>query len=71
MLVSHWPVLSKPAIELTTSMFKTWQQQPELGRAEALRYATMHYLDTVTDPTYRHPQAWAPFVVAGEGGIGR
>jgi CHAT domain-containing protein len=71
MLVSHWPVLSKPAIELTTSMFKTWQQQPELGRAEALRRTQMAMVDNPVQPYFAHPASWAAFVVAGEGGIGR
>ncbi len=71
MLVSHWSVVSKPTVDLTTHMFQQWQQNPSIGRAEALRRAQMYVLDNPKRPYYKHPGAWAPFVVAGEGGMGR
>ena len=71
MLVSHWSVLSEPTVALTTGLFREWTAHPELGRAEALRRSMMNFLDHTTDPSYTHPMAWAPFVVAGEGGIRR
>lgn len=71
MLVSHWSVVSAPAVALTTGMFKQWQDHPEIGRAEALRRAEMMVLDHPERPYFTHPGAWAPFVVAGEGGVGR
>ncbi|CAK0746746.1 hypothetical protein CCP3SC15_1460001 [Gammaproteobacteria bacterium] len=70
MLVSHWSVLSDTTVLLTTGMLREWQSHPELGRAEALRRSEMALLDNPPNPQYSHPMAWAPFVVAGEGGIG-
>ncbi|KOR27681.1 hypothetical protein TI03_06360, partial [Achromatium sp. WMS1] len=48
-----------------------WQQNPNIGRAEALRRAQMYVLDNPKEPYYTHPASWAPFVVAGEGGVGQ
>ena len=44
---------------------------PSIGRAEALRRAIMAMLDPKNPPKFAHPLAWAPFVLAGEGGAGR
>jgi CHAT domain-containing protein len=67
LLVSHWPVNSRAAVELTTRSFNTLKQNPELGRAEALRQAMLSLIDHGTAPT-ANPAYWAPFVVIGEGG---
>ncbi|KOR29271.1 hypothetical protein TI03_02710, partial [Achromatium sp. WMS1] len=32
LLISHWYVLSEPAVDLTTKMFQQWQQNPNIGR---------------------------------------
>ncbi|KOR33106.1 hypothetical protein TI05_03135, partial [Achromatium sp. WMS3] len=71
LLVSHWSVVSQPAVVLTGHMFKQWQENRQIGRAEALRRAQMYVLDNPDRSYYTHPGAWAPFVVAGEGGVGR
>jgi len=71
LLVSHWYVVSDSAVVLTTQMFKEWQANPSIGRAEALRRAQMYVLDHPDKSYFTHPGAWAPFIVAGEGGIGR
>ncbi|KOR28099.1 hypothetical protein TI03_05505, partial [Achromatium sp. WMS1] len=71
MLVSHWSVVSQPAVVLTGHMFQQWQDNPQIGRAEALRRAQMYVLDNPDYDYYKHPGSWAPFVVAGEGGVGR
>jgi len=38
-----------------------------MGRSEALRRSMMAMLDPSNPPDFAHPQAWAPFVLAGEG----
>ena len=71
LLVSHWPVESKAAVALTTGAFAELAKDPTIGRAEALRRAMMAMLDPSQPPELAHPLAWAPFVLAGEGGAGR
>ena len=41
---------------------------PDLGRAEALRRSMLVLMNDASDPTLAHPSAWAPFVIVGEGG---
>jgi CHAT domain-containing protein len=71
LLVSHWPVWSKATVTLTTGAFAELAQDPTIGRAEALRRAEMVMLDPAEPPEFAHPLAWAPFVLAGEGGAER
>jgi CHAT domain-containing protein len=71
LLVSHWPVWPTAAVQLTTAAFAELAQGPAIGRAEALRRSMMAMLDPSQPPEFAHPLAWAPFVLAGEGGAGR
>ena len=71
LLVSNWPVWSKAAVALTTGTFAELAKDPKIGRYEALRRAEMAMLDPKNPPAFAHPLAWAPFVLAGEGGAGR
>ena len=71
LLVSHWPVWSKAAVALTTGTFAEMAKDPAIGRAEALRRTEMAMLDPTNRPEFAHPLAWAPFVLAGEGGAER
>ena len=71
LLVSHWPAQSKATVNLTTGAFAELVENPPIGRAEALRRAMMAMLDPENPPEFAHPMAWAPFVLAGEGGAGR
>ena len=41
---------------------------PDLGRAEALRRSMLVLMNDTSDPSLAHPSAWAPFVIVGEGG---
>ena len=70
-LVSHWEVWSKATVQLTTGAFMALMKEPSIGRAEALRRSMMAMLDPANPPEFAHPLAWAPFVLAGEGGAGR
>ena len=71
LLVSHWPVRSAAAVELTTGAFAELAKDPTIGRAEALRRSMMAMLDPSEPAEFAHPLAWAPFVLAGEGSAGR
>lgn len=66
LLVSHWPVVSEAAVQLTTKTFAALKADPAIGRAEALRRAMLDLIDK-GKPYQRHPSYWAPFIVVGEG----
>jgi len=68
LLISQWPVWSKATVALTTGAVGELAKDPKIGRAEALRRAEMSMLDPNNPPEFAHPLAWAPFVLAGEGG---
>ena len=68
LLVSHWPVNSKAAVDLTTNSFKLLKDNPTMGRAEALRRSMLALTNDTSEPTNAYPGIWAPFVVVGEGG---
>jgi CHAT domain-containing protein len=65
LLVSHWPVNSQAAVDLTTRTFAALAAEPSLSRAEALQRAMLRAIDEGQTPDY-----WAPFVIVGEGGAG-
>ena len=67
LLVSHWPVETNSAMELTTGIFDEMKTNPEIGRAEALRRSRTRLINNQLHPEYAHPYFWAPFVVVGEG----
>ena len=66
LLVSHWAVFSKAAVEITTGAATAMRDDPTIGRAEALRKSMAQLIDH--GEAYKaHPSYWAPFVVVGEG----
>ena len=67
LLVSHWPVESQSATELTRGMFETLKANPTMGRSEALRRSMFRLAANDNHPHWAHPAFWAPFVVVGEG----
>jgi CHAT domain-containing protein/Tfp pilus assembly protein PilF len=71
LLVSHWEVQSGPTVKLTTGLIGALTAEPSIGRAEALRRSILAMIDSTTDNVENRPAAWAPFVLAGEGGAGR
>jgi CHAT domain-containing protein len=71
LLVSNWGVPSHATVKLITGIFDELRKDSTIGRAEALRRAEMAMLAPTNPPEFAHPMMWAPFVLAGEGGIGR
>jgi CHAT domain-containing protein len=70
LLVSHWAVDSEAATRLTTKTFALLRGDPALGQAEALRQATIDYLNDKASPLNAYPAFWGPFALIGEGGSG-
>src|SRR6185295_14125688 len=68
LLVSHWPVVSQSAVELTTGLVAAQQADPAIGRAEALRRSQRRAIAGAPAANAAHPLLWAPFVLVGEGG---
>jgi CHAT domain-containing protein len=65
LLVSHWRVRDDIAPRLIPNMLLIERHNPSVGRAQALRQASLAILD---DPHLNaaNPAAWAPFTVIGE-----
>ncbi len=68
LLVSHWPVSSRAAVELTTGLFSEISAASDIGGAEALRRSMLAMMRDPEAEYFAHPLFWAPFVVVGEGG---
>jgi CHAT domain-containing protein len=68
LLVSLWPLDSTTARDLVVRFFKEWRSPQADGAADALARATRAFLDSADGP-HQHPRFWAPFVVAGNGGV--
>lgn len=75
LLVSHWPVETTSAKEITTGLFDRQVSNPGLSRAEALNETLK---DLVQNKNYKndsgknvysyaHPVFWAPFTIVGNG----
>ena len=45
----------------------SYARHPEIGRAEALRRASLRLMNDRSNPAFANPAAWAPFVVIGDG----
>jgi CHAT domain-containing protein len=77
LLVTMWPVETTSANRLTTGMFKTRKQNPNLTWAQAQRNSILALID---DPglkgpdgrvaaRYAHPIFWGPFLLVGDSGV--
>ena len=72
LLVSHWRVRDDAAQRLVTETFRLRSADPKLSKAKALQKSIISLLndqslDARPGQTFANPQAWAPFVVVGEG----
>lgn len=66
LLVTHWSVYSRAAVEITTGLFAERRRDPDLRHADALRAATLAILDDPGRPAFHyHPAYWAAFTVVG------
>jgi CHAT domain-containing protein len=65
LLVTHWQIRSESSAQLMIefeSRLRPAGDHPRPSKAEALRQAQLHLM---SDPKYRHPYFWAPFVLVG------
>ncbi len=67
LLVSSWPVYSPAAVDITTRAFATMNEEPTIGRAEALVMAMRDTLANARTEQAAHPSYWGPFFLVGEG----
>ncbi|MBC58688.1 MAG: hypothetical protein CL814_17355 [Confluentimicrobium sp.] len=68
LLVTHWPVYSQAAVEISTGLFEERSRQPGISTAEALRGAVLRLLARARGDRIRaHPSYWAAFAVVGAG----
>ena len=65
LLVSHWPVFDSVAAEITVNALRRTQNGE--SRAAALQSAMRDIRNTIDQPEFAHPGAWAAFTLAGEG----
>ncbi len=65
LLVSHWPVESRSAVVLMSSLFRIRSETTGLRAAEAQRQAILSMIDAPPDPRWSHPAYWAPFILVG------
>jgi CHAT domain-containing protein len=68
LLASLWPIDSATARDLMVRFSQEWHVPRSNGAGDALARATRAYLDKADAP-HQHPRFWAPFVVAGNGGV--
>ena len=61
LLVSHWPVESTSAVQLTTNMFQ-YMQKNKLSKGYALQKSM---INLINKPDYSHPKFWASFSLVG------
>lgn len=68
LMVSHWPVYSDAAVDLSTRSFDALRRDADLPRAEAIRHAMLGILDDPqASPRQLHPAYWGPFMIVGDG----
>lgn len=68
LMVSHWPVYSDAAVDITTRSFDALQSDSTMTRADAVRFAMLDILDDpLATARQSHPSYWAPFAIVGDG----
>jgi CHAT domain-containing protein len=67
MIASLWPVESAAAADIMVGFFKQWRAGKS-GASVSLARAMRSFLDRADGP-HQHPRFWAPFIVAGDGGV--
>ncbi|PWR17924.1 CHAT domain-containing tetratricopeptide repeat protein [Zavarzinia aquatilis] len=67
LMVSHWPVSSPAAVDLTTRSFAALAANPATDRGEALVLAMRGALQAADSEATAHPSWWGAFVLVGNG----
>jgi CHAT domain-containing protein len=70
LLVSHWPVYSDAAVQITTKAFAELGASQRIGGAEAIRRSLISLMDDASESDNAHPSVWGPFDLIGEGAAG-
>jgi CHAT domain-containing protein/tetratricopeptide (TPR) repeat protein len=65
LLVSHWPVESQSAVQLTTDLFRFRSEGAGMRAAVAHQQAMIAMITDPARPEWSHPAYWAPFVIVG------
>ena len=68
MIASLWPVESAVAADIMVRFFKEWRTGKSAAASVSLARAMRSFLDRADRP-HQHPRFWAPFIVAGDGGV--
>ncbi|MGH8702382.1 MAG: CHAT domain-containing protein, partial [Burkholderiales bacterium] len=75
LLVTHWPVETRSARQLVTTLFERYAGNLALSRAEALKQASLAVMEVSAKDasgkpmfSYAHPVFWAPYALVGDGG---
>ena len=58
---------TQAATKLAIATFDRIKADPKIGRAEALRWAMLAYLNDASSPKNAYPAFWGPFALIGEG----
>jgi CHAT domain-containing protein len=66
LILSNWDVFSESTVALMTGLFDALKNNSHLTQAEALRMSMLQMIDHPSNPDWRQPKFWAPFVVVGE-----
>lgn len=65
LLVSHWPVESRSAVDLMTDIFRFRTEGEGMRAPYAHQQAMIDMIATPPRPEWSHPAYWAPFVLVG------
>jgi tetratricopeptide (TPR) repeat protein len=68
LLVSHWPVESRSAVQLMTDTFRFRTEGEGMPAARAHQQAIVDMIVAPDNPDWSHPAYWAPFVLVGDPG---
>lgn len=66
LLVSYWPVLSEPAVKLTTGTIHALRDGTASTKPEALQQSMLKVMNSEESIYFSHPMAWAPFSIVGD-----
>ncbi len=67
LVVTHWPILSEPAVEISLGMTEAKRNGNERGWAGALQQSVIALIDGKGPGWYAHPVVWGAHMVVGVG----